>query len=166
MLMLVYFVAMHSNAVLLLLLGLPFDRALPWHKLLALSTLLNAAVHAVACYAGTHHVRHNSRLAREHWHVIHAWGYQLGMQLSGALTAALKVLESTGMSLAGQSMGSSLLMHFERMPHNPVCCMSDLHSCESHVFAASNTAAMGHALTCLHLSRTLVPRAEIMQAGC
>ena len=86
MLMLTYFVAMHSNAVLLLFLGLPFDRALPWHKLLALSTLLNSTVHFIACYAGYHHVSHGEELAQQPYHIIHSWGFQLGMQLSGART--------------------------------------------------------------------------------
>ena len=85
---------MHSNAVLLLFLGLPFDRALPWHKLLALSTLLNSTVHFIACYAGYHHVSHGEELAQQPYHIIHSWGFQLGMQLSGARTRCPLALAS------------------------------------------------------------------------
>ena len=45
-----YFAAVHSNSVLLLALGLPFDRALPWHKALALCSLYNGLLHATSYY--------------------------------------------------------------------------------------------------------------------
>ena len=64
MLVLTFFAAMHCNGVLLLFLGLPFDRALPWHKLLALSTLANSAVHCAAWY-GSDDVRRAAAAAPE-----------------------------------------------------------------------------------------------------
>ena len=42
----------HNNSLLLLILGLPFDRALPWHKLLALAAIVNSVVHLLAFYVG------------------------------------------------------------------------------------------------------------------
>lgn len=45
-----YVIAMHNNSVILLALGLPFDRSLPWHKLLAASSIFNSLVHALAFY--------------------------------------------------------------------------------------------------------------------
>ena len=50
--MVVYLVAIHNNSVLLLVAGLPFDRALPWHKLLAFSALFNSLIHMAAFYYG------------------------------------------------------------------------------------------------------------------
>lgn len=50
--MVVYLVAIHNNSVLLLVAGLPFDRALPWHKLLAFSALFNSLIHMAAFYHG------------------------------------------------------------------------------------------------------------------
>lgn len=51
-LMLTFFMAIHSNVIALLLLGLPFDRQLPWHKLLAVSTCFHSVIHFIAFYAG------------------------------------------------------------------------------------------------------------------
>lgn len=51
-LMVVYLVAIHNNSVLLLAAGLPFDRALPWHKMLAFSALFNSLIHMAAFYYG------------------------------------------------------------------------------------------------------------------
>ena len=48
--MLVFWAAMHVNSIFLLLLGLPFDRALPWHKALALLTLANSILHGITFY--------------------------------------------------------------------------------------------------------------------
>ena len=41
---------MHVNSLFLLFMGLPFDRALPWHKALALSTVANAILHTISTY--------------------------------------------------------------------------------------------------------------------
>ena len=46
----VFFAAMHNNSLLLLALGLPFDRALPWHKLLVLGLLVTSVVHMTTFY--------------------------------------------------------------------------------------------------------------------
>jgi shikimate kinase len=45
-----YIVAIHNNSVFLLALGLPFDRALPWHKLMAFAAIFNSLVHAMSFY--------------------------------------------------------------------------------------------------------------------
>jgi hypothetical protein len=52
LLMTTYIIALHNNSVLLLAFGLPFDRALPWHKLLALSAIFNSVIHACSFYVG------------------------------------------------------------------------------------------------------------------
>ena len=52
LLMLVYIAAIHNNSVILLACGLPFDRALPWHKMLAASSILHGVIHLAAFYAG------------------------------------------------------------------------------------------------------------------
>ena len=51
-LMIVYIIAIHNNSIILLLSGLPFDRALPWHKMLAFSAIINGLLHASAFYVG------------------------------------------------------------------------------------------------------------------
>lgn len=50
MIMLVFWAAMHVNSLLLLAIGLPFDRALPWHKALAFSTIANSILHGISYY--------------------------------------------------------------------------------------------------------------------
>ena len=52
LLMLVGIAAIHNNSVILLACGLPFDRALPWHKMLAASSILHGVIHLAAFYAG------------------------------------------------------------------------------------------------------------------
>ena len=51
MIMLVFWSAMHVNSLILLALGLPFDRALPWHKALAWSTIANSILHCISYFA-------------------------------------------------------------------------------------------------------------------
>jgi hypothetical protein len=82
-LMLVFFTAMHSNGVLLLLLGLPFERALPWHRLLGYSATIQGLVHGFAYYAAQH------KVADRHSHVMYfafmRWSHALGMEVSGMI---------------------------------------------------------------------------------
>jgi Ferric reductase like transmembrane component len=58
LLMLVYFAAMHANGILLLLLGLPFERTLPWHRLLAVSTFIQSIMHGLSYYVSGKAVQH------------------------------------------------------------------------------------------------------------
>jgi hypothetical protein len=91
MLMLTYFAALHNNGPLLLLLGLPLDRALPWHKLLALSTLANSAVHLAVSYATQEeHVGSTLATGSDSGHLtsegylVSGWDFRTGMEASGA----------------------------------------------------------------------------------
>ena len=88
MLMLTFFMAIHSNVVALLLLGLPFDRQLPWHKLLAVSTCFHALIHLIAFYAGGR--SDTMPDAGVPYHFSFLWdkhGY--GMEVSGAMRSPL-----------------------------------------------------------------------------
>lgn len=82
LLMLVYFTAMHANGALLLLLGLPFERALPWHKMLAWSATVQGLVHGFAYYAA------DRRIASQHAGSNHFafdwWTHGSGMEITGA----------------------------------------------------------------------------------
>ena len=91
MLMLTYFAAMHANAVLMLFLGLPFGRALPWHKLLAASSIANSVVHTAAHYATLNRVKADKVMMEERYPQLHKWGFLFGMQLSGALAHTLVI---------------------------------------------------------------------------
>ena len=82
-LMLTFFMAIHSNVVALLLLGLPFDRQLPWHKLLALSTCFHSVIHLIAFYAGGR--SDTMPDAEEPYHFSVMWRRNAyGMEVSGA----------------------------------------------------------------------------------
>jgi hypothetical protein len=83
LLLLTFFAAMHSNGVLLLCLGLPLDRALPWHKLLALSSLANAAVH-VAAWGGNGRQERRQTVIEERYVAVAGRAFQADMELSGA----------------------------------------------------------------------------------
>ena len=81
MLMLVFFTAMHANSLMLLLLGLPFDRTLPWHKVLALSTTFQGLLHGI-----TYHLA-NERIVSvapgsKYW-MIQSVQFGSGMEISG-----------------------------------------------------------------------------------
>lgn len=82
-LMVTYLVAIHNNSVLLLAAGLPFDRALPWHKLLAFSSLFNSLIHMAAYYIGRHSVAPNTALSQEH-HIYTNLDRAYGMEITGA----------------------------------------------------------------------------------
>jgi hypothetical protein len=80
-LMTTYFLALHSNVFLLLFLGLPFDRALPWHKLLALCTVYNGILHFLAFYSGG-----RARSLEDPWrhhHMFTSVSHAYGMEISG-----------------------------------------------------------------------------------
>jgi Ferric reductase like transmembrane component len=81
--MCVYFVAMHNNSLLLLLLGLPFDRALPWHKLLALSAVVNSILHGLSYYAGGR-AKSMPDTRNDPYHMLPHVKAPLGMEVSGA----------------------------------------------------------------------------------
>ena len=74
--------AVHSNVVLLLVLGLPFDRQLPWHKLLALSTVFHSILHLLAFYLGGR--ADTMPDADEAHHLFNTWSRAYGMEVSGA----------------------------------------------------------------------------------
>jgi hypothetical protein len=79
-----YFVAMHNNSVLLLALGLPFDRALPWHKLLALAVIFNSVVHGLTFYVG--HRADVMPDAYSDYHLAPPLSKAYGMEISGVLS--------------------------------------------------------------------------------
>ena len=85
-LMTVFFLSLHSNTVMLLLFGLPFDRQLPWHKLLAVVTIVNGTLHFLAFYLGcrAESVMDPSR----HHHVAETWSHAYGMEVTGWLLFA------------------------------------------------------------------------------
>jgi hypothetical protein len=78
-----YIVAMHNNSVLLLALGLPFDRALPWHKLLAFAAMFNSLVHGLTFYLG--HRFDSMPDAYSSYHMVTDISKALGMEISGEL---------------------------------------------------------------------------------
>lgn len=83
-LMLTFFMAIHSNIIALLLLGLPFDRQLPWHKLLAVSTCFHTVIHLIAFYAGGR--SDTMPDAESDYHFKALWDrHAYGMEVSGAL---------------------------------------------------------------------------------
>lgn len=86
LLMLTCFMAIHSNLVLLLLLGLPFDRQLPWHKLMALSTMFHSALHLLAFYIGGRADTMPDAAAQ--YHLFDAWNRAYGMEVSGTPPAS------------------------------------------------------------------------------
>lgn len=80
-LMTTFFLSLHSNTVMLLLFGLPFDRQLPWHKLLACVTIVNGTTHFLAFYLGG---RADSLLTPwRHHHVAETWSHAYGMEVTG-----------------------------------------------------------------------------------
>lgn len=82
-LMIVYIVAIHNSVVFLLLFGLPFDRALPWHKMLAFSSIFNSLIHMASFYVGGRaHTMEYARAAKHHMfkHITKAYG----MEVTGA----------------------------------------------------------------------------------
>lgn len=81
LLMLTCFMAVHSNSVLLLLMGLPFDRQLPWHKLLALSTIVHSTLHLLAFYIGAH--ANTMPDGQQPYHLFDSWSRAYGMEVSG-----------------------------------------------------------------------------------
>jgi L-arabinose isomerase len=87
LLMTVYIVALHNNSVFLLVLGLPFDRALPWHKMLAVSAMFNALIHQAAFYVGG---RNNTMVyARDaSHHIFKHVTKAYGMEITGAMQPA------------------------------------------------------------------------------
>lgn len=93
LLMLTCFMAIHSNLVLLLLLGLPFDRQLPWHKLMALSTIFHSTLHLLAFYIGGR--SDTMPDAAERYHLFDVWNRAYGMEVSGALPATVLSWAST-----------------------------------------------------------------------
>jgi hypothetical protein len=84
LLMTTYIVAMHNNSVLLLALGLPFDRALPWHKLLALAAIFNSLVHGLTFYVA--HRADSMPDAYSSYHMAPLLSKAYGMEISGAST--------------------------------------------------------------------------------
>lgn len=80
-LMLAYLSAMKRASPLLLALGLPFDRALPWHKLLAASSFVNAGLHMAAFYAGGP-ADGGAAALRPH-HLVKQLSRQYGMEVTG-----------------------------------------------------------------------------------
>jgi hypothetical protein len=82
LLMTTYIIALHNNSVLLLAFGLPFDRALPWHKLLAFSAIFNSVIHACSFYVGG---RAKTMPDAHTWHHMftHMSKYE-GMEVTGA----------------------------------------------------------------------------------
>lgn len=82
MLMLVYFTAMHANGVLLLLLGLPFERALPWHKMLAWSSTAQGLIHGFAFYVNGRRI--DSIFAGRQHYAFDWWTHGSGMEITGA----------------------------------------------------------------------------------
>jgi Ferric reductase like transmembrane component len=79
--MLIYFASMHSNGVLLLLFGLPFERALPWHRMLAISTFVQSLIHGLAYYFA--HKRLQSPIAKTHF-MDDMCSYGFAMETTGA----------------------------------------------------------------------------------
>lgn len=84
-LMVTYLVAIHNNSVLLLLFGLPFDRALPWHKLLAFSSLFNSLVHMSAFYYGGRASGLPRAQPDADHHIFEHLTRAYGMEITGAL---------------------------------------------------------------------------------
>lgn len=81
-LMLVYFTAMHANGPLLLLLGLPFDRVIPWHRLLALSATLQGFLHGLSWYVGGRVINMAAASDPQH-HLVRNISFQFGMEITG-----------------------------------------------------------------------------------
>lgn len=100
LLLLCFFTAMHTSGPLLLCLGLPLDRSLPWHKLLGCSLMLNVAVHAAAVYARPLQ-RSSLSGAGKRFLAVRQWDFQRGMQASGAVRSLprLMVMPVTGTPL-------------------------------------------------------------------
>ena len=82
MFMLVFCAAMHANSLALLLLGLPFDRSLPWHRMLGLSATFQGLLHGLTYYLDHRQTQTRPRDS-EYW-MIHAWRFGPGMEISGA----------------------------------------------------------------------------------
>ena len=81
-----FFLSLHSNTIMLLVFGLPFDRQLPWHKLLAVSTCFHTVIHLIAFYAGGRSDTMPDAEADYHFKGI--WDRNAyGMEVSGALLA-------------------------------------------------------------------------------
>lgn len=94
-LMTVFFLSLHSNTIMLLVFGLPFDRQLPWHKLMACVCIVNGTMHFLAFYVGGR-AKSLSDPTRHH-HVTVAINHAYGMEVTGWLLFAPIV----GMSILG-----------------------------------------------------------------
>lgn len=79
--MLLFYTSMHTNSVLLLLLGLPFERALPWHRLLAYSATIQGFLHGFSYYAAGRKVV--DRHAKIPHFAFMKWSFANGMEVSG-----------------------------------------------------------------------------------
>ena len=80
--MCVYIVAIHNNSVILLIFGLPFDRALPWHKMLAFSSIFNGLIHGFAFYVGGR-AKTMQYAAKDHHHIFTHVSKAYGMECTG-----------------------------------------------------------------------------------
>ena len=83
LLMSTFFAAVHNNSLLLLAFGLPFDRALPWHKLLAFSAIVNSTVHLLAFYVSDQ--AKSVVDAYSDYHITKATTKVKGLEISGVL---------------------------------------------------------------------------------
>ena len=108
--MVTYLVAIHNNSVLLLAFGLPFDRALPWHKMLAFSSLFNAVIHAAAFYYGDRAQGLPWQPDPEH-HIYTHLTRAYGMEITGA--------RSDGVCLCGEMLARGT--DLARLRTQPCC---------------------------------------------
>jgi hypothetical protein len=77
-----YIVAIHNNSVFLLALGLPFDRALPWHKMMAFAAIFNSLVHGTAFYLSGRADSMPKDAYTEH-HIFNRMTKAYGMEVTG-----------------------------------------------------------------------------------
>ena len=113
MLMFVYFAAVHNNSFLLIPLGLPFDRALPWHKLLAGATIFASFVHGATFYIMGRADALVDGDAYELHHGFRSLGITraYGMEISGAQLLRMCLVAHVVFALALPMSGS------------PACCI-------------------------------------------
>jgi Ferric reductase like transmembrane component len=81
--MVTYIAAAHNNTPVLLALGLPFDRALPWHKLLGVALIFNSFVHLVQFYAGGRADVYSPEDRDKPHHIFKHLKVPYGMEISG-----------------------------------------------------------------------------------
>ena len=80
--MIVYIVAVHNNSIILLVFGLPFDRTLPWHKLLAFASIFSSLIHGASFYVGGR-AQTMRYAAGVHHHIFHGVSKAYGMECTG-----------------------------------------------------------------------------------